>query len=253
MQINLAIAALIYLLIERYFKPGSMIRYFIFAAIPYLVFFNIMLSSKAGILGMIIMIFMASVYIFLIRKMLLKGLLLFIFVITYIFILVSIIPKSQSRFRQARETIREAGSISGTSSGSVADRLLIWESALSVFNRNFFTGVGTGDVTDELAEEYKTRGIQHAYDRLFNAHNQYLQVAVALGITGLLVLLLILLIPLISAMRHADLLYVVFLLLLAFNFLFESMLETQAGVVFYAFMNVFLFSRRTLAAKSEEH
>jgi hypothetical protein len=33
-----------------------------------------------------------------------------------------------------------------------------------------------------------------------------------------------------------------FIVLIAFNFLFESMLETQAGVVFYAFFNAYLFA-----------
>jgi hypothetical protein len=48
-------------------------------------------------------------------------------------------------------------------------------------------------------------------------------------------------VPAISAIRSEYYLYFVFILLFSVNNLVESMLETQAGVVFYAFFNAFLF------------
>jgi O-antigen ligase len=82
-----------------------------------------------------------------------------------------------------------------------------------------------------------------ASEQRLNAHNQYLQTTVALGVIGLLVLILILLLPALQAYRQNNFPYFVFLVLLGFNLLFESMLETQAGVVFYAFFNVVLYQK----------
>ena len=43
--------------------------------------------------------------------------------------------------------------------------------------------------------------------------------------------------PIIFYREKNNLLYTYFLIIIAFNFLSESMLETQAGVLFYAFFN----------------
>ena len=40
--------------------------------------------------------------------------------------------------------------------------------------------------------------------------------------------------------------YFLFLFIIGFNFIFESMLEAQSGVVFYAFFNVFLFTTKDI-------
>jgi len=82
----------------------------------------------------------------------------------------------------------------------------------------------------------------NAFKLELNAHNQYLQTMITLGIIGLIVLLLNLILPALYSMEQKHYLYLVFLILIGFNLLFESMLETQAGVVFYAFFNAYLFA-----------
>jgi cellulose synthase/poly-beta-1,6-N-acetylglucosamine synthase-like glycosyltransferase len=69
-----------------------------------------------------------------------------------------------------------------------------------------------------------------------------LQTSIALGLAGFLVLVAMLLFPALRALqRHQDI-YLVFLFIFSIAILSESMLEIQAGVVFYAFFNVFLFT-----------
>ena len=48
--------------------------------------------------------------------------------------------------------------------------------------------------------------------------------------------------PAMLAWRSNQFLYVVFVIIFSVNILVESMLEVQAGVVFYAFFNAFLFT-----------
>ena len=50
-----------------------------------------------------------------------------------------------------------------------------------------------------------------------------------------------LILPLFNAIRNEQYLYVIYLLIFALNMIFESMLEVQAGVVYYAFFNTFFF------------
>ena len=93
-----------------------------------------------------------------------------------------------------------------------------------------------------LVHEYEKKEITTAYEQKLNAHNQYLQTFVAVGLIGFLVLTLMLLVPLLSSLKKRHTIYFLFILLFSFNLLIEDMLERQAGVVFYAFFNGLLFS-----------
>jgi O-antigen ligase len=111
--------------------------------------------------------------------------------------------------------------------------------------------VGTGDVKDALYVKYAEKGMDAALDKKLNVHCQYLQTFVALGIAGFAILVLMLILPGILAVKRKDKLYLLFLCIFALNILVESMFETQAGVVFYAFFNAFLFISMTVNQKSE--
>jgi O-antigen ligase len=73
-----------------------------------------------------------------------------------------------------------------------------------------------------------------------NSHNQFLNTSVALGLTGLICLLLCLGLPVLLTLKNINLLLWGFCVLSGLNFLFESMLETQAGVMFFAFFSTIL-------------
>jgi len=97
-------------------------------------------------------------------------------------------------------------------------------------------------VKDALLEGYRENKVIPALEHKFNAHSQYFQTFVTLGLTGFLLLLATLFFPAIRALRRGQVLYFVFLVIFAINILFESMLEIQQGVVFYAFFNILLFT-----------
>ncbi len=126
---------------------------------------------------------------------------------------------------------------------STASRIAIWKAAKAVIQQHPFAGAGTGDAKDELMKEYENREMAFAFSMKLNAHSQFLQTSIALGLPGLLLLCSGLFLPLFSGWKKNNYLYVTFLLLVIFNVAAESMFETQAGVVFYAFFNsLLLFS-----------
>jgi O-antigen ligase len=151
-------------------------------------------------------------------------------------------PVSAERFEETRAAIEQTDINADEIASSSGERLLIWWYSFEITNDNLLFGVGTGDVRDELLVKYREKQMYNALGLGLNAHNQYLQTTLALGVLGLIALLLCIVLPFIYGVEYRHYLLIIFLILIAFNFLFESMLETQAGVVFYAFFNAYLFA-----------
>ncbi len=123
---------------------------------------------------------------------------------------------------------------------SSTTRVLVWRSAMELIREHPLAGTGTGDVKNELVRVYGEKGYQYPFERRLNAHSQLLQSAVALGIPAALLLLAGILVPLRHALRGRQHLLVALLLLSLLNWSVESMLEVQAGVVFFVFFAALL-------------
>ena len=160
-------------------------------------------------------------------------------------------PVSAQRFEETKAAIEQTDINAEEIASSSGERLLIWWYSFEITNDNLLFGVGTGDVKDKLLDKYREKQMYNALGLKLNAHNQYLETTLALGVIGLIVLLLILVLPAMYGMERKHYLLLIFLILIAFNFLFESMLETQAGVVFYAFFNAYLFAIKKDPASEE--
>ena len=242
MYLNFAIALIIYFLLTNWkqnlnkWKIGALSLLII-----YFLVFIILLSSKAGMLSLIIIFLLTVSYLIIFEKKYYMGTLIFFMVCVLFIGAFKLFPKSLNRIIIAQEVVENRNQIeSGTSEGT-AERLLIWENSLEIIRNNFLFGVGTGDVKDHLLGKYKENEITHAEKEEFNAHNQYLQTFISLGLFGFLILLLSLILPLAYAIKNKQFIYVFFLIIFSLNLLVESMFETQAGVIFYAFFNSFLF------------
>lgn len=125
--------------------------------------------------------------------------------------------------------------IDKTSTESTAVRVLIWQEALQLVRENFLWGTGAGDDNDALYAAYNQQGLTGALSHKLNAHNQYLQTFIGLGVFGFLLMLLMTVGQMIRAVRLKNVLLFIFSLLITLNFLVESMLQTSAGVLFFAF------------------
>ena len=121
-----------------------------------------------------------------------------------------------------------------SAAGSTESREMIWGEALPLIREHLPLGTGTGDVKDVLLANYAEAGFTHAVELKLNAHSQLLQTPLTLGLIGAVLLLLLFALPMIHAARHRDGLMLAFLCFVLFNWAVESMLETQAGVVFLA-------------------
>jgi O-antigen ligase len=133
--------------------------------------------------------------------------------------------------------------------GSSEVRLLVWRAARHVAADHWPMGTGTGDVKNELVEEYERSGYVQPYTLRLNAHSQFLQSAVALGIGGLILLGAMLLLPFLQGIIDRRWPAVLFYALMAVQCAVESILEVQAGVLFFALLALALeWDRRTISS-----
>ena len=114
-------------------------------------------------------------------------------------------------------------------------RLLMWTISMQEFLEHPM-GSGTANFDDKLGKRLRDRGLDDYAELKYNPHNQFLQVAVEIGVIGLLIFLSIFVCYFHMARKYRfDLLFWL-TLNLAFNCLFESMFQRQSGIVFYVLM-----------------
>lgn len=239
MYIVFAIGLICYLLIEnkiriKIFKIILILLAIIFSA------YIILLSSKAGLISLIISVCLIYIYLVIKRRKVLQYSLYFVLSISIIYLGINSIPKSINRLTPALEAVRAEKRDINMEDGTV-QRIEIWKCSAELLKDNPVLGVGTGDVKDELFRKYDEKGMKFAKSFKLNSHNQYLQTSAALGIIGLISIIAMFLIPLIFAFRNKNFIYLFFLIIVGFSILVESMFENQAGVLFYTFFNSLLF------------
>lgn len=136
-----------------------------------------------------------------------------------------------SRFQEIPNAISSVQTTNNPSVESNTARIIMWSTSVKVIKDNWFLGQGTGDVKDALLvknTELKNTG---AAERNLNSHNQFLNTWVQLGFVGFLLLVMIFLSTIRNGIRNKSVYAVLFGLTMALTMLFESFVETQAGIV----------------------
>ncbi len=136
---------------------------------------------------------------------------------------------------------------------STTGRLEIWKESMEILQDNWLIGTGTGDVKDELMKTYKKHQFHYALDKKLNAHNQFLQIWLTLGIVGLLLLIWSLAIPIYNLKFDKQPLFALFAVIIILNSMTESILEVQKGVLFFVFFYSLLMVGREIQTTKETH
>ena len=204
-------------------------------------FFIILLQSKAGII-IASLVFITFAVILLINHKKIIQIITVLLVLFGGYYIVNrfIITANNSRIYNAEYNILDK-KVDTTTTESSQARILVWEASAKIIEKNILFGVGTGDIKDELDKMYVKMSMTGAHKERLNAHNQYLQSAISLGILGLISIIAIFLFPFIYSIKEKKYIYSFFLIIVGLNLFVESMFETQAGVMFYAFFNILFF------------
>ncbi|MBL0126951.1 MAG: O-antigen ligase family protein [Flavobacteriales bacterium] len=127
--------------------------------------------------------------------------------------------------------VRDGIGMAADGEGS-SERMVAWACSWEVLKSDPL-GAGTGDVKHAMVRCYGERGATQAEKKRLNSHDQFLQGGAALGWVGLLLTLALALVPIRIgwSTRYRPLL--LFSLLFIITASVESVLEVQAGTVFY--------------------
>ncbi len=129
---------------------------------------------------------------------------------------------------------------------SVSIRTAIWTCSIELFKHHPLLGYSVGGqeaVRDQCERGYSFYGV---FGENLNCHNQYFEYLLGGGLMLLIVFIGQLLWLFTNALRNKKQLYVIFIVLFAATCIGESLMETNKGVVFFAFFNsFFLFHARS--------
>ena len=234
--LSLCMIFIFYILEKGEYKNKKYRNFYIILAF-FFVLILLLLSSKAGLIVLsFILLFILVRFIFNSKKIVYK--IAAIFVLLSLVLFVSVNP----RVRRIKTEIEQYAE-DGIPRYSLAARMVLWKNSLKLINENFVLGVGTGDVQDELMK--KVGEDEHnkiITDVGLNCHNQYLETFVSHGIVGFIILLFLMIFPIKVISSNIKLIYLGFLFIVGINFLFETMLNTFAGILFFTFfINFFVF------------
>lgn len=193
----------------------------LFASVVFIILYIVMINSRAGMLSLYAMTVACAVHLGFRSRRWWAAFALFVAVGGFTVVSEVIIPGHNNRIIETLKKDSDA-------------RIDINKSSFELAKGTSVFGKGVGDYGDELQDQYvedekKLGGL--------NAHNQYIESFLAIGIPGLLCLLAWLILPLVCAVRNRKTLWPVmfFVGIVMFNLLFESMLERQMGILFIGF------------------
>lgn len=232
MYLMLAIA-IIFIYYTKWFKqhkPVLYLSYFMMGLFSVVIF---LCRSKLGTISFFICVPLLIIYRFKDFFNFKKTLVLVGGMIVVVFFAYKLFPGAFERLKSITDL--SVNSIDKNSSESTAVRVLIWKEALGIIGDNFLTGVGSGNTNDALYEAYRQNGLTGAYEHKLNAHNQYLQTFVGLGLIGFSVFVLLTIGQMVYAIIKKNFIFFMFMFLIVFNFMVESMLQKAAGVLFFSF------------------
>jgi len=146
-----------------------------------------------------------------------------------------ILPFSRARIVETEQQWNKA--YSNDNPTSITERKVIWQTAAELIMHRPLIGVGTGDVQDDLYDAYRANNLKWPLEDKLNAHNQFLQTSLALGVIGFVALVLLFGCGLKLSIAALHDVYFLFLLTFILSSITESMFETESGVVFFGLFN----------------
>lgn len=236
---------IIFLYKERKSLSGN--RWRLIALVGFLGYI-MLLSSKAGVLTIIVTTITLVIYsLFVIKS--LKFTIFVTFFSVCIFVLFAYIFGDRALIRyntmkisieKKQDTIDKAKRI-----GSSQIRLVLWENSWEAIKRSNYLGYGLGNGNKALQDTLKMNNEKFVFGLNHNSHNQFFEIMLSIGFVGFLIMILILIS---SSLGFGS--FTIISILLVFtilvNFGVESMMEKQTGSIPIVWLLCLLTSGRSI-------
>ncbi|MDR1725617.1 MAG: O-antigen ligase family protein [Bacteroidales bacterium] len=210
--------------------------------IGFLTLFFMFMNSRTGLLGFVVVNMVMLIDSFLNRrKYLLLVLVLYQISVGIVFTNISLLNR---RFTFTT-TIDRTGK-DGGAAVSAQERAVYYTQYPKMLVKNLPFGTGTGDTKHDIMtfvdkenivfSRYNHSNVQH----YLNAHNQFLQTGIAIGLLGLATLIWLHLLFVIKFCNKKQWWLITLIAVCGISLMFESMLERQQGVYYFAYLICFL-------------
>lgn len=245
----LAMKTLWAIVLVIYFRDKLFLsRYLRYFMILIMLLFIYLLSSRTGILTTLLILF---IFIFNYIKSVALKLSFIVLMLLLIYPTYKVIILNQRVNFSLIELSRGIKS-SGGDIKNIDERTREWYTAIQLIKEKPLFGYGH-NYQEMLIRQYRENGFGHEAENRFNAHNQYLETQLQFGLPGIVILLWILFGPVLLRIKSPHLfLYKVFLVLITVNFMFESMLVRQWGIMFFLIF-YFLLAKWLITSDQTEY
>lgn len=193
--------------------------------------FVVLLFSKTGFIGLMALLVLKTIHILATKTY--REFLLLPLSILVIGVVFNSAEGNQNRVTSSISSSNEVKKTPPTNTyrNSTESRIISWKSSVEIICENPL-GVGVGDASAVLTQNYKTKGETYLADKNLNSHNQFLTTGIAIGALGILFLVLFFLVLGVRSVNQKDWLLAAVLGIVFINFMTESMLERADGTVF---------------------
>ncbi|HPB20073.1 MAG TPA: O-antigen ligase family protein [Bacteroidales bacterium] len=119
-------------------------------------------------------------------------------------------------------------------------RLILWTLSWQKIKENPM-GYGVGSAGDVYKDVYNQYGLTSLINPLLDSHNQYLRIALEMGVIGIIAYLGIICVYIVKAFKQKKYLLLYVMICFLYFGMWESFLQRQSGVIFFTYMITFLF------------
>ncbi len=211
------------------------IQWFIGFLIAFLIVFIHILAVKSGLISLYIFLVAMSIYLAFSRKKLI-GVVVVITIPVLVFLAINYIPTFSKRANYIFFSIWMYSH--GDASGNYGDinRIKSYEIAFDLIKKHPLTGVGTGDMLNEMTEGFHKWNPNLPEQAIILPHNQFLTIALGCGLPAMFFFILWFFMPLLNIKKGRNGFYFLVMWLLAFlQLMIEPVLEVQFGVFVFLF------------------
>ncbi len=120
-------------------------------------------------------------------------------------------------------------------------RIIAWNSSLSILKDHWLLGVGLDRVQGYLDNYYARNGYEEHKNKSYNAHNQFLESWMGMGVMGLTLLVFSLGYGGYLAYCQKNIFAIIFLFNIIVHFCFESMLNRAHGIIAFVLIYSVIF------------
>lgn len=210
-----------------------------------IVFYDILflhiLSAKTGLLAFYLVAFIFIFKLITIKKYRVIGFGSLLSIILLPFLMYQFSSTFKAKSHYVKYSFEQMKNANKESNISDEGRLISYDYALKSIKQNSILGVGYGDIFHEMEWHYQ----QEFKDKNANVllpHNQFLVVGLAIGILGIIYLLILQIFLFIKSFKSGFLVSIIWFIFF-FAMMIEPLYETQYGTCLFLFMTLFLIKR----------